>query len=156
MSIFLMRLLLKNGVIFMHNMLVFIPIIFIFHLPIGFNLLLIIPGLILIGINALCWGTLVAIIGTRYRDFQPIITSMIQIIFFLTPIMWMPSLLPEKYQWVVAYNPFNQFLNLIRAPMMNSTISLHNLLVILFVSVLGFVLYACFLKKYKHRIVFWL
>lgn len=156
MCIFMMRLLLKNGVIFLHNMLVFIPIMLIFHMPVSFKLLLIIPGLLFIAINALCWGTLVAIIGTRYRDFQPIVTSLIQVIFFLTPIMWMPSLLPEKFQWIVEYNPFNQFLNLIRAPMMNTVIDLQNLLVVLFVSVLGFLLYARFLRKYKHRIVFWL
>jgi ABC-type polysaccharide/polyol phosphate export permease len=156
MSIFMMRLLLKNSVIFLHNMLVFIPIIFIYHTPISFKILLIIPGLAIIGINAICWGTLIAIIGTRYRDFQQIINSLIQVVFFLTPIMWTPNLLPEKYQWIVLYNPFNQLLNLIREPMMNHVIGLNNLVVVLTTTLIGFLLYACFIKKYKYRIVFWL
>ena len=156
MSIFMMRLVLRNTIILMHNMLAFIPIIFIFHTGVSVKMLFLIPGVFLIGINAVCWGTLVGMIGTRYRDFTQIVSSFIQVVFFLTPVMWMPYLLPEKSQWIVAYNPFNQFLNLIRAPLMNEVIGLHNLMAVLFLSIIGFLLYACYLRKYKHCIVFWL
>ena len=156
MSLFLMRLVLRNIIIFFHNVLAFIPILFIFHLGITFKSLLLIPGLFIVGINAVFWGTLLAIIGTRYRDFAQIITSIIQVIFFLTPIMWLPNLLPAKFQWLVQYNPFNQFLSLIRAPMLNQMISLNSFLMTIYVSVIGFLLYGLFIQKYKHRIVFWL
>lgn len=156
LSLFMMRLLLRNSIVLMHNMLVYIPIIVLFHIPVTWKVLLLIPGLLIIGINALCWGTLFAIIGTRYRDFTQIITSLIQIIFFVTPIMWLPSLLPPKYLWVVEYNPFNQVLNLIRAPMMNQVISIENLLLVSLVTAVGFFLYCVTLQKYKHQIVFWL
>ena len=156
MSIFMMRLVLRNIIILMHNMLAFIPIIFIFHSGVSFNMLFLVPGVFLIAINAVFWGTLVGIVGTRYRDFTQIINSLIQVVFFLTPIMWMPNLLPEKYQWIAEYNPFNLFLNLIRAPLMNEVIGLHNVVAVLLISILGFLLYARYLRKYKHCIVFWL
>lgn len=155
-SLFLMRLTLRNCIVFMHNLLVFIPIILIFHLEINFKILLLIPGLIIIGINSIFWGTSLAIIGTRYRDFNPIISSLMQVIFFLTPIIWMPNLLPSQLQWIVKYNPFNQLLNLIRAPMSGEFVDLSTILMVSYISVLGFLLYFYFLRKYKHRIVFWL
>lgn len=155
-SIFLMRLILRNLIIFAHNLLVFIPIIFLFHTGLSLNLLLIIPGLIILSINALTWGTLLSMMTTRFRDFNQIITSLIQIAFFMTPIMWMPSLLPERLQWVVVYNPFNQLLNLIRAPMLNQVMSIPGIMIVMFISVLGFFLYALSVQKYKYRIVFWL
>lgn len=156
LSLFMMRLILKNGIIFLHNLIAFIPIIFIFHIGVGFKTLLIIPGLLIIGINTICWGTLAAIIGTRYRDFTPIIVSLVQIIFFLTPIVWFPNLLPTQYQWIINYNPCNQFLNLIRAPLMNQVISVNTICVVSIVSFIGLLLYVHFINQYKHRIVFWL
>ncbi len=156
MSLFMMRLILRNVIIFFHNLLVFVPIILIFHTGVSVKMLLLIPGLLLVSINIFFWGTILAIIGTRYRDFSQIVSSVTQVIFFLTPIMWMPSLLPDKYQWAIDINPFNQFLNLIRAPMMNQTLSLHVMTVVFSLTLVGFMLYALILNKYRHRIVFWL
>lgn len=155
-SLFLMRLFLRNLIVFAHNLLVFIPIIFICNLGISFRTLMIIPGILIIGLNALTWGTVLSLISTRYRDFKQILTSLLQITFFLTPIMWMPNLLPEKVQWVVIYNPFNQLLNLIRAPLLNNMISSQTLLIMSVFSAVGIFLYVYFLNKFKNRIVFWL
>lgn len=156
LSIFTMRLLLRNIIIFAHNLLVFIPIIFIFHIGISPNTLWLIPGLLLISVNSILWGTLLSLLTARFRDVTQIINSMIQIAFFLTPIMWMPNFLPEKYQWVIQINPFAQFINLIRSPLLNTSLSLQNLLIVSLITLLGFVLYTTFLSRYKNRIVFWL
>lgn len=156
MSLFITRLVLRNMIIFIHNLIVFIPIVFFFHVTLSLKSLLLIPGLFIISINTVFWGTLLAVIGTRYRDFAQIITSLVQVIFFLTPIMWMPTLLPERLHWVVTYNPFNQFLNLIRDPLLNNMLQPKTVLLVSLTTVLGLALYAHFLGKYKNRIVFWL
>lgn len=156
MSLYMMRLILRNTIIFFHNILAIIPILFIFHIGISFKILLLIPGLLILGLNAIFWGTLVGIIGTRYRDFNQIITSIVQVIFFLTPVMWLPSLLPDRLQWIIKYNPFNQFLNLIRTPLINQHVTSSTLLTISFITIIGFLLYILFMNKYKHRLVFWL
>tara|TARA_Y100001968_G_C19451604_1_gene769042 strand:+ start:5210 stop:5995 length:786 start_codon:yes stop_codon:yes gene_type:complete len=156
LSLFITRLILRNLIIFAHNVIVFLPIALIFHTSVNLNTLLLLPGLIIISLNALLWGSLLAVIGTRYRDFAQIITSLIQVIFFLTPIMWMPTLLPAKLNWVVMYNPFNQFLNLIRYPLLGQALTLPSILMITTVTLLGLSLYAYCLGKYKNRVVFWL
>ncbi|HHF0526675.1 TPA: ABC transporter permease [Legionella anisa] len=155
-SHFLMRLFLRNIIIFAHNLLVYLPIIFLFNIGISFKIVMIIPGLLLIGLNAVFWGTLLAVITTKYRDFGQIVNNLIQIAFFLTPIMWLPNLLPSEFQWLIHYNPLNQFLNLIRAPLMNTWIDLPNLYMVVLISFLGFILYGIVLRRYKNYIVFWL
>ncbi|HAF87417.1 MAG TPA: ABC transporter, partial [Legionellales bacterium] len=156
LSLFITRLILRNLIIFAHNVIVFLPIALIFHTSVNLNTLLLLPGLIIISLNALLWGSLLAVIGTRYRDFAQIITSLIQVIFFLTPIMWMPTLLPAKLNWVVMYNPFNQLLNLIRYPLLGQALTLPSILMITTVTLLGLSLYTYCLGKYKNRVVFWL
>lgn len=156
MSIFVMRMLVRNSIIFLHNILVFVPIIFICHLGISWKTCMLIPGLLLLSINVITWGTVVGILGTRYRDFAQIVVSLVQVIFFLTPIMWLPSLLPERYQWLIELNPFYHFLNLIRAPLLNTLIPQASLLMVLGLTLVGLLLYALFLDRYKSRIVFWI
>ena len=156
MSLFISRLILRNLIVLGHNSVVLIPITFSFNIAFGIKSLLLLPGLLVICLNALLWGSLLAIIGTRYRDFAQIITSLVQVIFFLTPVMWTPNLLPEKFHWVVVYNPFNQFLNLIRDPLLNGKIQAETILLVSFTTLLGFLLYCYFLGCYKNKIVFWL
>ncbi len=155
-SLFMMRLFLRNVIILVHNLIVLIPILFLCHIGISFNTLLLIPALFIIGINAIIWGTLLSMMATRYRDFNQIISSLMQIVFFLTPIIWTPNLLPEQFQWITVLNPFNQFLNLIREPLLNNAFNTQTLMVVALSSVLGFGLYTYFLNRYKNRIVFWL
>lgn len=155
-SLFIMRMIFRNLLVFAHNLLTFIPMILIFKPTIGLKTLLIFPGLFIISLNVFFLGTVLAIISTRYRDFSQIVKSLVQVVFFLTPVMWMPSALSAKNQWIVQYNPFNQFLNLIRAPLLNESMSAIGLMMVSVSTVIGFALYCLLLKKYKHRIVFWL
>lgn len=156
MSLFMMRLILRNMTIFAHNLLAFMPIIFIFHLGTGLSLLALIPGLFLIALNVLCWGMVLAILGTRYRDIAQMINSIVQVIFFLTPVMWMPKLLPERIQWAITYNPFYHFLNLIRAPLLNQPWGADTLWMVMIVSVMGALSYLAMTHKYTQRVIFWL
>ena len=155
-SVFMMRLILRNAVILFHNFLAFIPIALIFQTGIGFNSLLIFPGLFVICLNAFLWGSTIAVISTRYRDIEQIIGSVIQVVFFVTPIMWMPKLLPERVGWVFKYNPFAQFLTILRNPLLNQPIGMHAVAVVSVVTVVGFYLYVVSMNKYRDKIVFWL
>lgn len=155
-SMFLMRLIFRNILVFMHNILVFVPIIIFFKVQINLKILLLIPGILLIAINAFFYGTVLAIISTRYRDFAQIVASIVQVVFFLTPVMWMADALSENLHWIVDYNPFNQFLNLIRIPLLHREFTAHGMLMVMGMTVFGMSLYAILLGRYKHRIVFWL
>jgi lipopolysaccharide transport system permease protein len=154
--IFIMRVIFKNFIVFFHNILAFIPIAFIFKTGLGLNFLWIIPGLLILSVNAILWGAVIGILSTRYRDIEQITENFMQVVFFITPIMWMPSLLPERLSWLYQWNPFAQFLMLVRNPLMNQPVTLHAFLMVGLITVIGFGLYVFNMNKYKYKIVFWL
>lgn len=61
---------------------------------------------------------LVGAISARFRDVPMIVTSVMQIAFFVTPVMWQPQQLTERAQLVVVLNPLAAFLDLLRSPLL--------------------------------------
>lgn len=157
-TLYIHRVTARNFVMFFHNILVMIPIIIIFHstISIGLNMLLLIPNLILIYLNTVCWGMILALIGARYRDVPQIIRSVTQVIFFVTPVIWDPKILPEKYQFIATINPFYSFVELIRIPLLGQAPSSLVYLIAGLSTIIGlFASYFLFVK-YRSRIVYWL
>lgn len=156
LSIFVLRVVFRNLIVLIHNLLAFIPVFFLFHVEIGYYTLLFIPNLFLMTMQAVVWGTLFALLGVRYRDFPQLIHSALQILFFLTPVMWMPKFLPESYQFWLDYNVLSYLLTLIRNPLLNQPIDIFNYEVMFLLLFLGSCFCVFSLKKYKYNLVFWL
>lgn len=157
-SIYIHRIIWRNILIFFHNLAVMLPIFIIFHqaAAINFYSLLLIPHLFIFYINAFCYGLIIAIIGSRYRDLSQMIKSLVQVAFFMTPIMWKPSALAEKYQPLIIGNPFYAFVELIRAPMIGTAVPLAEYYIAGLTTIVGLFLCIYMFSKYRARIVYWL
>lgn len=157
-SLHVHRVAARNMIIFFHNLLVLIPILFIFPNTAKTNsyTLLMIPGLLLIYINTLTYGLILGLLGARFRDVPPIIKSLMGVIFFITPVMWDPKTLSTKAQFLVLFNPFYSFVQIIRAPMLGQPGSLSSYLIVLFITVIGILVSFNMFTKYRTRIVYWL
>lgn len=153
---FLLQLVLRNLIIFLHNAVVFLPIIILFDVPIRAASLFIFPGILILSINTVLYGAVLSFIGVRYRDFSQIVFSVTQIGFFLTPIIWSKDLLPTRLHGLLEFNPFYQFLNLIRKPMLGELLTFENFLGITALTLVGLLLFYFVVNKYKNRVVFWL
>jgi ABC-type polysaccharide/polyol phosphate export permease len=152
------RVVARNMITFFHNILVYLPIIAIFHqvAKLNLNALLLIPGLFVIYVNAIAYGLILAMIGARYRDISQIIKSLIQVAFFITPVMWNPSVLKPADQYIALLNPFYAFVELIRAPMMGTSCTLNTILMVSAVTLTGLVICTSMMTKYRARIVYWI
>lgn len=156
-SLYIHRTVMRNFIIFLHNLIVYIPIILIFHQIAKVNLftLSLLSNLLIIYINAFFYGLIIAIFCARFPDMMQIVRNIIQVIFFITPIMWMPTVLPEQYQWFVYLNPFYAFLQLIRAPLMGHGLALLEWINIGIITLFGIVFAGKLFAKYRARIVYW-
>lgn len=56
--------------------------------------------------------TLVSFWHVFYRDIQFVVQFIMGIIYFVTPIFYPRSLIPEQYQWIIELNPFYPFIQL--------------------------------------------
>lgn len=155
-SVFVYRFVARNFIIFLHNIVIFIPIMFLFHIKPTFYTLLVFPGLFLIIWNAIALGFILAIFGTRFRDITQVVNSLIQVIFFLTPIIWVPNMLPAKFQFAVKLNPIAQFLEMVRNPLLGLAPSFHAIWVTLTLSILSAVFAFIFFMRFRARISYWL
>ncbi|MCY1376097.1 ABC-2 type transporter [compost metagenome] len=118
-------------------------------------MLLIIPAFVILIINAHALGLLLGLICTRYRDVTQIITSLMQMLMFLTPVFWLPENLPSRAKYVL-WNPFAQMLDLLRTPLMGGVAHLHSWIGIGVWTVLCVSIASVLFIKYRRRVVYWL
>ena len=157
MFLHVMRVIWRNAVILAHNV-VIIPVLFILFLkPVGLVGLLAIPGLLLTTLT-LAWVALLAgILCTRYRDLSQIVASVLQIAFYVTPIIWMPSMLTGRAGFIfLDANPFYHLIEVIRSPLLGSAPTLTNWLVSMTMALLGWLVTILIYGRYKNRISYWL
>ena len=155
-SIYCLKLIYRNLIIFLHNITVMIPIILIFKVKLSFATLLLIPSMALISCLAFVYGGFLAIIGSRFRDLSQIIASLTQVVFFLTPIMWTPDILPPQYRHYVLLNPFAQIIELIRNPILGKAPSLFAISTALILLLVGTGITFLIFTKKRKQIVYWL
>lgn len=84
------------------------------HLP---GLPALVPGLALLFILGLSLTTLCALGNIYFPDLQHLLQVALQILFYLTPILYPPAILAERnLGWINSYNPLGSVLALIRDP----------------------------------------
>ena len=74
-----------------------------------------IVGTIMLFAFGACAVVILSIIGTRYRDVQPMTGSVMQILLLVTPVMWSAKMLGSR-QWVADLNPLSSILAVARDP----------------------------------------
>lgn len=154
-GIHVLRMVWRNVIIFFHNMLVVFGVLLFFGARPGPSLLLFPLVVILVMANGYWVGILVGILGTRFRDIAQIIASIVQILFFLTPVMWTPASLTHKV-WIMEYNPLYHVLAIARNSLTGGAIPYLSYGVVFGMTLLGWILAFQFLVRYRSRIPYWL
>ena len=154
-SVYVLRGVWRNFIIFLHTIVIFIPIAIIFKIEPNLTMLYEIPGLLLVGVNMIWLTTVIAILSTRYRDIQPIVGTTIQLAMFATPIMWTVSALGDD-KIVAEVNPLYHLIEIARAPLLGVAPELKSWLVACGLAVLGSLLAIALMVRASRRIVFWL
>ncbi|KAB2790807.1 ABC transporter permease [Brucella anthropi] len=153
----ILRALWKNIIIFSHNILI-VPVLYlILGRSFNFYILLIIPGFLILCFNLAWIMVLLATICCRFRDMTQIITNILQIFFYLTPIIWTVKVLPKTASRLIfELNPFYHFLQLIRAPLFGEPPALTSWLFAIGIAIAGWLFTLVFFGKYRWRIPYWL
>jgi ABC-type polysaccharide/polyol phosphate export permease len=155
-SICIFRTMARNIVILMHN-LVILPIVWsIFGWPLNAWSLLFIPGLAICLVSVFLLAMVIAPLSARFRDLPQIIQNVLQLLFFLTPVMYMPSQVHGELSVLTNYNPLATLLELMRAPLFGTAPPAQHYLMALLYVLLGFAIAFPFYARFRARIVYWL
>ena len=150
------RVLWRNLIIFGHNLLI-IPLVFlVFGRSVSVIALLALPGLLLLVLN-LSWMMLsAAVLCARFRDISQIVQNAVQVIFFLTPIMWSASTMRERVGDAVLYfNPFYSLLSLVRLPLLGEMPSAANWIISGALALIGWIATLAFFGRRHERVPYW-
>ena len=154
----LFQLVWRNVIVFLHNLPIYVVVMVFLGPAPSWALLNIIPGFIIVVLNLIWIGIILAILCLRFRDIPPIIGSIMQISFFLTPVMWHYGGGGSHGVDVrlVELNPFAAFVELIRAPLLGQEVSPALLQLSLICLVVGYALAALVFIRYRRQIIYWL
>lgn len=79
------------------------------------GLLLLIPSLLLIVVAATGVGLFFAALNVKYRDVRTALPYIVQTLFFMTPVIYPITLIPEKFQTLAYLNPATGAISTVKA-----------------------------------------
>jgi lipopolysaccharide transport system permease protein len=155
LSLHLFRVVWRNLVIYLHNLVVILVLYGVFGFADLGSLAQLVPGSLLVTLN-LTW--MILIIGplcTRFRDMAPIVANLLQLLFFVTPIVFQARALAHM-PWVAEWNPFFYLVEAIRAPLLGQGLGLGGVAALLLLATGGWAIAVPFFARVRARVPFWL
>lgn len=151
---FVMRVVTRSFIVFLHGALAYVPFAIYLKVTPEPIWLLAVPGVVLILITTIPLTALFGVLAARFRDLQPAIANMMQLGFFMTPIIWKAEMLGDA-RWFADFNPLYHFIQIVRQPLMGELPSFFSYGMVFVVMVLSFIAAGLVLLKSRHKISFW-
>lgn len=153
--IYPLKVLNKNLIIFAHNFIVIPIVLLFFHRLSDLNVVGFLFGVVVLYINLAFISIVLALICSRYRDVSQIISSLLMLFFYFTPIVWYKDLLSQDISWVLYFNPFFYFVDIIRAPLLGNDLSVYTVLFFIIFTPLVAGISVLIYRKYDKRVSYW-
>lgn len=148
------RVVCRNLIIAAHNIVVYIGVVVLFDIPVSTTMLVALAGVALILFNGFWVSVVLGMVCGRFRDVPQIVASVIQIAFFVTPVIWRPELLQERGE-LAFWNPLFGFIDLVRSPLLNQMPHPTSWITTLSVTAVGSVAAFCIFARFRARIPYW-
>lgn len=154
-SLYVFRVIWRSFIVFLHTVVIYVPVALYFGANPGWYCLLVFPGLLLLMVN-LGWISLgLALLSTRFRDVLQMVTTVVQIAMFATPIMYPASALGHL-SFVATANPLYHLIDLVRGPLLGIPPEPLSWIVCLALAAIGWPAAVFALHRAAKRLVFWL
>ena len=119
------RLLWRYLIVFSHHSLVLIVVLAIFTNVSPGAALSALVGLLLVSANLLWIGIVLGILSVRLRDVPVLISTVFQVMFLITPVIWPAEALGDR-MLIATYNPFYHYLEAVRGPLLQPDLPIWN------------------------------
>lgn len=155
LDVFFLRTVFRNFIVLLHQLPVIVLVFIICKYKVTLLLLLFPILLFFIGILLYSFTVVFSLLHTRYRDFQPLIVTILSLLGILTPIIWKPETIQHK-KWIYEWNPFYHFMEIFRSTLLGYLPSTQNWINFGIFTVVTFVISVIALNTYKYKCKFWL
>lgn len=149
------RLVYRNVLLFLHSFVIIPIVLVIFPHPIEpLRLLELIPAMLLISINGAAISIILGLVCARFRDVPLIVANIMQVLFFMTPIVFTPSALGDKV-WLAYGNPFFAAVDVLRAPLLGQPTAPYSWAMLAAMTVINCAIGFVFFARFRTRIAYW-
>lgn len=148
------RMVFGNVIVFLHNAIILLVIVVAIKNTHYWQLLTIVPAVFLLSVMGIFLGIIFGVLCVRFRDIIPMVGSLVQVTFFMTPIFWKAEVLVDR-AWMVDVNPAHHMIDIIRAPALGQGIPFDSWLFVLNLTGCLAVLAAMTYTLFRHRIAYW-
>ena len=161
LSVHVYRLVWRQLLFFAHNMVIWLALVLIFRLELGWDLLLFIPALALMILNGVWVTMLFGIIATRFRDVAPLLEALVQLLFYVTPIVWTTQTLKEQRgdvaqrAMLAELNPLYHYLEIVRAPLIGRDLAAYHWWIVLAFTAVGLLAALLVMRQWRFRVPYW-
>ena len=154
--VYVVRIAIRNIIIFLHNFIILLLVVLIYKNPTFLNFLHFFLAFVVLTLNLGWMGLVLAVICSRYRDISEFLFNILQIIFYLTPIIWTVDIFNEveNFKFIINFNFFYYLIEIVRLPLLGN----FNLFYFIFMSLIlipGYIFSFFIYNRYKNKIVFW-
>jgi ABC-type polysaccharide/polyol phosphate export permease len=114
----------------------------------------VLPALLVFLLSSLWLSAILAPLCARYRDLYHTVQTSLRLVFFATPILWMPTG-NAKLMAIAQANPISHFVAIVREPLMYNHIPETSWIVVLTINAVGLVAGALVYAGTRHRVAHW-
>ena len=150
------RIVVRNLIILAINCVVLVVIFLVMGVAVSpFDILMAFIG-VLLGLMLITPAVLaLAIACARFRDLPQVVGNVMQLMFFVTPIMWKRGALSAEHQWIADWNPLLLVLDAIRSPLLGRLLETQQYLLLMGEIVVAIVVGSLAFARYKKKLPYW-
>lgn len=154
LSVYMLQFVWMQFITFAHNFVIYIIVAIFFGISPNMYSLLEIPALFLVAVNILFCVMLLGPLSARFRDIPMIVGSLVQIAFFVTPILWSGGQMPKRAHFL-GLNPFYHFMEIVRQPLLAQAATWNNWIISIAITAVFGVIATLFFSHCRGRIAYW-
>lgn len=114
-----------------------------------------IPGIATYLVASVWITALLAPLCARFRDLHQVVQTAMRLLFFATPILWMPST-GGVLGAIALWNPISHFIAIVRDPLIYNTVPVESWLVVVAINLVGLPLGALAYSRSRDHVIFWI
>jgi ABC-type polysaccharide/polyol phosphate export permease len=105
--------------------------------------------------NSVWLGLILGILCLRFRDLPQIVGNIVQVAFFISPVIWTRAQIASDHSFLIYLNPFAIFLELLREPLLGRAPDTYYWVSGIVILLAGTALMLPFYGRYRQRISYY-
>lgn len=152
--IYILQVVWRNLIVLGHNFLIVVALLAIYGVKRWDTLPVFIPALAVYILNAMWIAMMVGLLSARFRDLPQIVSALLQVAFYVTPIIFRPDAL-NRFSFIVEWNPLAYLIDVVRSPLIGQMPSGLTWAVTVGMAAIGWPLAMLMTGRYLKRIPYW-